>query len=216
MVYLVAVETGWYALRANQCVLQTSWRKGKQVPVIARFREPAPPRIELRRATDQAAVTLSGFAVDFQLNLDTETVEHCHPSKSLCAQSTDSVRTVLRMLQEARTGAAMICTDGKLKGIFTERDALRLLADGANLDMPVSEVMIRNPVTVRKTDTVAKAISLMSGGGFRRLPIVDDQGLVQGILKVSSLLHYLVEHFPKIVHTLPPAPHYKSADREGA
>ena len=33
---------------------------------------------------------------------------------------------------------------------------------------------------------------------------------------INGLLHYLVEHFPKVVHTLPPAPHYKSADREGA
>jgi CBS domain-containing protein len=154
--------------------------------------------------------------VDFQLHLETETVEHCHPSKPLCAQISDSVRTVLQRLQTERTGAAMICTDGRLSGVFTERDALRLLADGANLDTPVSEVMIRNPVTVRKTDTVAKAISLMSVGGFRRLPIVDDQGNVQGVLKVSGLLHYLVEHFPKIVHTLPPEPHHKIAAREGA
>jgi CBS domain-containing protein len=76
--------------------------------------------------------------------------------------------------------------------------------------------MVRNPVTVRKTDTVAKAISLMSVGGFRRLPIVDDQGQIEGVLKVAGLLHYLVEHFPKVVHTLPPAPHYKVGAREGA
>ena len=56
----------------------------------------------------------------------------------------------------------------------------------------------------------------MSVGGFRRLPIVDNQGNVEGLLKVSGLLHYLVEHFPNVVHTLPPEPHYKSADREGA
>jgi len=161
-------------------------------------------------------VALLGFAVDFQLHLETETVEHCYPSQPSCAQPTDSVRAVLRLMQESRTGVAMVCSEGKLLGVFTERDALRLLADGANLDMPVSEIMIRNPVTVRKSDTVAKAISLMSGGGFRRLPIVDDAGLLQGVLKVSGLLHYLVEHFPKIVYTLPPAPHYKSADREGA
>ena len=110
----------------------------------------------------------------------------------------------------------MIADDCKLVGVFTERDALRLLADGASLDMPVSEVMIRNPVTVHKNDTVARAISLMSVGGFRRLPIVNDQGNVEGVLKVSGLLHYLVEHFPKIVHTLPPEPHYRTADREGA
>ena len=155
-------------------------------------------------------------AVDFQLHLETETVEHCHPSPAICAQPSDSVRSVLRQLQTAKTGAAMVCDGGKLLGVFTERDALRLLADNANLDMPVSEVMVKNPVTVRKSDTVGRAISLMSGGGFRRLPIVDDSGAIQGVLKVSGLLHYLVEHFPKIVHTLPPVPHYKSADREGA
>jgi len=154
--------------------------------------------------------------VDFQLHLETETVDHCHPSQALCARPTDSVRSVLRSLQGQKTGAAMICQDRRLVGVFTERDALRLLADGANLDIPVAEVMVRNPVTVRKTDTVARAISLMSVGGFRRLPIVDEQGNVEGVLKVSGLLHYLVEHFPKIVHTLPPEPHYKSADREGA
>jgi CBS domain-containing protein len=154
--------------------------------------------------------------VDFQLHLETETVEHCHPSPALCARADDSVRSVLRSLQSQRTGAAMVCTDRKLVGVFTERDALRLMADGTSLDRPVSEVMVRNPVTVRKGDTVARAISLMSVGGFRRLPIVDEQGNIEGVVKVSGLLHYLVEHFPKVVHTLPPGPHYKSVDREGA
>jgi len=155
-------------------------------------------------------------AVDFQLHLETETVEHCHPSPAICARPTDSVREVLRRLQAERTGAAMICNDRRLVGVFTERDTLRFLADGANLDMAVSEVMIRNPVTVRKTDTVGRAISLMSVGGFRRLPIIDESGNVEGVLKVSGLLHYLVEHFPKVVYTLPPEPHYKTAEREGA
>ena len=154
--------------------------------------------------------------MDFQLHLETETVEHCYPAKPLCAAPNDSIRKVLRMLGEARTGAAMICADGKLSGVFTERDALRLLADGSNLDAPVSEAMVRNPVTLRKTDTVGRAIGLMSAGGFRRLPIIDEQGQIQGVLKVSGILHYLVEHFPKVVYTLPPGPHHKTVTREGA
>jgi CBS domain-containing protein len=101
-------------------------------------------------------------------------------------------------------------------GVFTERDALRLLADGTNLDSTVAETMTRNPVTIRKSDTVARAISLMSVGGFRRLPIIDEKGNIEGVLKVSGLLHYLVEHFPKVVYTLPPEPHHKVASREGA
>jgi CBS domain-containing protein len=154
--------------------------------------------------------------VDFQLHLETETVDHCYPAKPLCAAPDDSIRSVLRLLRSARTGAAMICSDGKLLGIFTERDALKLLAAGANLDVPVSTVMAQNPATLRSTDTVAKAISLMSTGGFRRLPIVDDQGKPVGLVKVSGILHYLVEHFPKVVYTLPPAPHHKMGEREGA
>ena len=155
-------------------------------------------------------------AVDFQLDLETETVEHCYPSEPLCAAPTDSVRSVLRRLQEARTGAAMICNAEKLVGIFTERDAMRLLSDGTNLDAPVSQAMVKNPVTLRKADTVAHAIGLMSAGGFRRVPIVDADGRVVSVLKVSGILHYLVEHFPKVIYNLPPAPHHKTAEREGA
>jgi CBS domain-containing protein len=154
--------------------------------------------------------------VDFQLHLETETVEHCYPAPPVCAKPTDSVRAVLRLLQTERTGVAMVCSDRRLVGVFTERDTLRLLADGTNLDSPVAEYMARNPVTVRKTDTVARAISLMSVGGFRRLPIIDEKGNIEGVLKVSGLLHYLVEHFPKVVYTLPPEPHHKVAAREGA
>jgi len=154
--------------------------------------------------------------VDFQLHLETETVEHCYPSEALCAAPDEPVRSVLRKLQQARTGVAMVCNGERLLGIFTERDALRLLSDGASLDAPVSQVMIENPVTLRRTDTVAHAIGLMSAGGFRRLPIIDEQGKVRGVLKVSGILHYLVEHFPKVVYTLPPEPHQKTAAREGA
>jgi predicted transcriptional regulator len=153
--------------------------------------------------------------VDFQLHLETETVEHCHPAKPLCAAPGDTIRSVLRQLKEARTGAAMICTDGTLLGIFTERDALKLLAAGANLDVPVSSVMIKDPITLRQSDTVGHAISLMSEKGFRRLPIIDHAGKIAGVLKVSAILRYLVEHFPKVIYTLPPEPHHRPSERDG-
>lgn len=110
----------------------------------------------------------------------------------------------------------MVCHEGRLLGIFTERDALKILADGSDLDAPVSTAMATNPVTLRPRDTVGKAISLMSAGGFRRLPIVDANGRLTGLLKVTGILRYLVEHFPKVVYTLPPAPHHKTSEREGA
>ena len=156
------------------------------------------------------------IAVDFQLHLETESVEHAHPAKPLCVAPEDSVRHVMRLLKQQATGAAMVCRDCKLLGVFTERDALKLLADGSDLDQQVAAVMVRDPVTLRTDDTVGKAIGLMAAGGFRRLPVVDGQGRISGVLKVSGIIRYLVDHFPKTVYTLPPAPHHKTVQREGA
>ena len=160
---------------------------------------------------------MTGFCqVDFQLHLETETVEQAHPARPVCAAPGDSIRTVLQLLKQMSTGAVLLCNDGRLVGIFTERDALRVLADDISLDLPVATEMVSNPVTLRPKDTLARAIALMSAGGFRRVPIVDGHGKVLGLLKVSGVLRYLVEHFPKVIYTLPPTPHHHSNARDGA
>ena len=153
--------------------------------------------------------------MDFQLHLETESVEQAHPTKPVCVLPTDSVRHVMRVLKSSATSAAMVCTDGKLQGIFTERDALRQLADGSDLDVPVSTVMVKQPVSIRMTDSVGKAISLMASGKFRQVPVVDAQGHVTGVVGVAGVLRFLVEHFPRIIYTLPPSPHHKMGERDG-
>ena len=154
--------------------------------------------------------------MDFQLNLDSETVEHAHPGKPICVDCQVTIRQVFESLKEHGRGAVLICRDGAIEGIFTERDALRLMADGADLDLRIEEVMVRTPVTLSSRDTVGKAIAMMSKGGYRRLPIVNGENQPVGIVKVSGILHYLVEHFPKVVYTLPPSPHHATQEREGA
>ena len=153
--------------------------------------------------------------MDFQLHLETESVEQAHPTKPVCVLPEDSIRHVMRVLKSSPTSAAMVCRDGKLEGIFTERDALRQLADGSDMDVPVSTVMVQQPVTIRMSDSVGKAISLMSSGKFRQVPVVDGQGHVIGVVGVAGLLRYLVEHFPRIIYTLPPSPHHKMETKDG-
>jgi CBS domain-containing protein len=154
--------------------------------------------------------------VDFQLHLETDTVEQASPSPAVCAAPEDSIRNVLRLLREARSGVAMICRDEKLLGICTERDLIRVLAAEGNLGASISTIMIREPAMLQPRDSLATAINLMSGRGFRQVPIVDAGGRIQGVLSAGAILHYLVEHFPKVVYTLPPAPHHKTQEREGA
>lgn len=154
--------------------------------------------------------------MNFHLHLDTETVRHLRPSEPTCVGPEVSVGEVLRRLRESRRGSILICEDGKLAGIFTERDALKLLAAEADLELPIKTVMTTNPACLSVDDTVGAAIQKMSIGGYRRLPVVDSDGSPVGVIKVGKILRYLVEHFPRIVYTLPPKPSQVSKQREGA
>ena len=152
----------------------------------------------------------------FHLDIDSDSVRETHSSPPLYVQRGDTVHQVLTQLKTNRTGSAFVMDNGKLAGMFTERDALKLMASGGNLDAPVETVMTVNPVTVRESDSVSAAIRTMSRGGYRRLPIVDDKGQPTGAVKASGILRYLVEHFPQSIYNLPPAPDNASKEREGA
>ncbi len=155
--------------------------------------------------------------MDFQLNLDSETVAHAHLADPLIVEGPTPIRAVLELLRDQKQGAALVCSaEGALVGIWTERDAMRVLAGETDLDLAIEQVMVRDPVALSPSDTVGKAIALMASGGYRRLPIVDQQGRPTGVLNVAGILRYLVEHFPKVVYTLPPQPHQSTQEREGA
>ena len=124
--------------------------------------------------------------VSFVLHLKTETVNQAHPAEAVCVEAHVSARSVLRRMKQEQTGSVLITSNAGLAGIFTERDVLKLLADGTDLTVPIEQLMVRDPVTVSATDTVGKAISKMSFGGYRQLPVVDDTGSAVGILKVSG------------------------------
>ena len=154
--------------------------------------------------------------MNFQLRLDVESVEHAFPSDPLAVDPQTPVREVFLLLKDSHTGHVIVGQTGEIQGIFTERDALKLMAAGADLQVPVAEVMSRDPVTLSTDDTVGKAITSMSQGGYRRLPIVDETSALRGVLKSSGILHYLVQHFPAVIYNLPPQPHHKTQEREGA
>lgn len=154
--------------------------------------------------------------MSFHLNLDTETVDQCHPAEPLCLAPADSGADAMRQMKAHNRGAVLVCQDRAVVGIFTERDALRMMAAGKSFDVPLSECMTSDPVVLRPDEVVGKAISLMAKGGYRRLPIVDEKGQPTGLVKVGGILHYLVEHFPAVIYNLPPEPHHTTQQREGA
>lgn len=154
--------------------------------------------------------------MDIELNLNTETVAQAGMAEPCCLDPDMTVREVFELLKVRKTGSALVCRDGLLEGIFTERDALRLMAANASLDVPISTVMTTALSTLPIEAKVGQAINKMSGGGYRRLPIVDAANRPVGLVKVSGIVHYLVQHFPNAVYNQPPVAHAAMQEREGA
>ena len=154
--------------------------------------------------------------MDMGLNLNTESVALAQPSPPLIVEPDATVGDVLRLLRLEKRGCVLVCRDDVLQGSFTERDAMRVMAEGGPCDAPIEQFMFRNPPTLRPHDSVTTAIRKLSFSGQRRLPIVDDKGHPLGVIKLSRIVHYLVEHVSKAVYTLPPKPNVLLQEREGA
>jgi CBS domain-containing protein len=155
--------------------------------------------------------------VSFHLSLSTETVMAAYPEKPLIVAPNATVSEVLQLMRAQKTGSVLICDGGKLAGIFTDRDALRWMANPVvAASEPISKLMSENPATLPADTTVGIAIQKMSVGRYRHLPIVDDKSCPSGMATVYGIVHYLVDHFPQTIYTLYPQPGQVSAEREGA
>ncbi|MCG8359002.1 MAG: CBS domain-containing protein [Kiloniellales bacterium] len=98
-----------------------------------------------------------------------------------------SVREASLLMAKEHVGAVLVCVEDRLEGIFTERDALsRVLAQHRNPETTqLSEVMTRNPLTIRRQAAAIEALRLMRNGGFRHLPVVDN-GRVVGVVSLRD------------------------------
>jgi len=154
--------------------------------------------------------------VSFHLSLSTDRVTAAYPKDPLLVSPDAMVGEVLQLLRANRSGSVLVCEGDQLCGIFTERDALRWMASGQSNEVPIESLMSRQLETLDDKATVADAIRLMSQGGYRRLPIMSTDGIPTGVASVRGIIHYLVDHFPQTIYTLPPQPNSVTSEREGA
>jgi CBS domain-containing protein len=104
-----------------------------------------------------------------------------------------SARTaVLRMLEEG-VGSVAVCDGGRLVGIFTERDVLRLAGHGDSLDdVRIGDVMTTELTRVSPDTAIIDAAALMGERRIRHLPVVEDDRLL-GLVGIRDVLGALVE-----------------------
>jgi CBS domain-containing protein len=103
-------------------------------------------------------------------------------------------------------GCVIITDDGRVAGIFTERDLLtRVLGEKVDLESPISDWMQPVVETLSSDATIGDAVRLMNERGFRNVPLVK-QGELVGSISVFDINTYLAECYPKETMNLPPLP----------
>ena len=105
-----------------------------------------------------------------------------------------SVGEAVKLLAEKRIGAIPVFEQGRIAGIFSERDVVyQLAAHGpAMLDKTVGEVMTSPPITVEPATGVLDALGLMTRRRIRHLPVVENEA-VCGFVSIGDLVKFRID-----------------------
>ena len=105
----------------------------------------------------------------------------------------DTVAEAATVMGGKRVGSALIMDGDRIAGIFTERDIVRAL--GEHFDAaghPVSHWMTRSPTTIDPDTSVEEALNRMLAGGFRQLPVIENDRVV-GMLSMRDVSRVSLE-----------------------
>jgi len=100
-----------------------------------------------------------------------------------------SSSAVAKKMRDEGVGFLPICdADDVVVGVVTDRDiAMRICAEGRLHETPVGEVMSRNLITCRPSDTIDRITELMSRHQKSRLVVVDEVGKLRGVVSLTDL-----------------------------
>jgi CBS domain-containing protein len=98
-------------------------------------------------------------------------------------------------MNQHKVGSVLVTSAQRLVGIFTERDVLtRVVGLGREPGATtLGEVMTHHPVTIHPSATVEKVMEIITGYRVRRLPVLDEFGVIVGLISVGDLMAWLVD-----------------------
>ena len=126
----------------------------------------------------------------------------------------DTVLEAVKVMEKHRVGAVVVAVEGKLRGIFTERDLMRrvVLAEKNPATTKVKDVMTPDCASASREMSLGDALRTMVDKHFRHLPVVDADKNVLGIVSIRNLLQHRVDDLGKRVDSLV---NYMGADGPG-
>lgn len=112
----------------------------------------------------------------------------------------------IEAMKQDEGGCVIVSDDGKVAGIFTERDLLnKVWGEEVDLQSPIQLWMQAAVETLTPEATIGDAVRLMNDKSFRNVPLVK-QGDLKGSISVFDIITYLSESYPKTTMNLPPLP----------
>ena len=99
-----------------------------------------------------------------------------------------TLQEVSALMRDGDMGAVPVVENERLTGIVTDRDiVVRAIANGKGPDSAVADVMTRELYTVGPDDFVFEAIRLMGDRQVRRIPVIDSNGELKGIIAMADV-----------------------------
>lgn len=113
------------------------------------------------------------------------------------------VYAAIELMCQRNIGGLLIVENGKLVGIFTERDYARklILKGKSSKNTPISELMTQNPITVTPENSIEDCMNLMTGKFIRHLPVVDGHQLI-GLVSIGDVVKHIIEEQKEIIEHL--------------
>ena len=110
----------------------------------------------------------------------------------------------IEAMKKDEGGCVIITDDGRVAGIFTERDLLtKVSGEEVDLESPIEKWMATAVETLSPEATIGDAVRLMNERSFRNIPLVVE-GQLRGSISVFDIITYLAECYPKSTMNLPP------------
>jgi len=110
---------------------------------------------------------------------------------SVTLPPTSTAAEAAKLMASKNIGSVLVVEGGKLVGIITERDIVKLVVKG-ELDKPLAEVATKNPVTLSPSDPVIVAAGKMVEHNIRHLPVVDEKGFPLGVVSIRDILKHII------------------------
>lgn len=158
---------------------------------------------ELEQMNESTESTQIGKTIRLEDTI--KTIKLRHP---VTASPETSVARSLELMRDEKIGCLLITENEKLLGIFTERDIIRRIV-GKNLshdDVDVGDYMTDDPDTLTMDSPLAFALNYMLVGGYRHVPIVNDDNSVVACLSIKDIVKHIGNYYFSEISNLPPVP----------